>query len=74
MNPTDQSKKFGKERFFVALAPFIGLGGTTFGIIRAFERLDKASPNTIPAAILDTILGALILNAVALVWDWLSKK
>ena len=62
-----------------ALAPFVGLVGTIYGIISAFERLDRASPeNTVLQAIFDAMIfsavGIPILLLVLLAWDWLSKK
>jgi len=62
-----------------ALAPFVGLSGTIYGIISAFERFVTASPeNTVLAGIFDAMIFTAvcipILLLVLLAWDWFSEK
>ena len=57
----------------------MGLAGTMYGMIRAFERLDRASPeNTVLQAIFDAMIFSAVciplFVVVLLAWDWLSKK
>jgi biopolymer transport protein ExbB/TolQ len=78
----DKSENFREQRrleYPAALAPFVGLAGTMYGIIRAFERLDGLNPeNTVLRAIIDALIFTAIcipiLFLVLLAWDWLFKK
>jgi len=57
------------------LAPFVGLAGTTYGIISAFKRLDGASPaSAMLDALIFTAICIPILLLALLAWDWLFKK
>jgi biopolymer transport protein ExbB/TolQ len=78
-NPFDRCNNPRIER----LAPFVGLAGTTYGILRAFNYLDSRAPNDaifpgILDAILDAILAGFVCVAIVLlvwlVWNWLSTK
>ena len=81
-NPVDQSENSREQRrleYQAALAPFVGLAGTMYGIIRAFKSLDRASPiSVIAPGMLETIIFTAvcipILLLISLAWDWLSKK
>lgn len=76
------SRKSRRQRTFerqAALTPFVGLVGTTYGIFRAFEELDKGGPeSTVFAAIFDAMVLGLVCVPISilvmLAWDWLSKK
>ena len=76
------SRKSRRQRTFerqAALTPFVGLVGTTYGIFRAFEELDKGGPeSTVFAAIFDAMIFTAvcipILLLVLLAWDWFSEK
>ena len=81
-NPLDRFKNPRVQRILerqARLAPYVGLAGTIYGIIRAFSKLDSRAPNEVIApGILDAILvtfeGVVILLLVLLAWDWLSNK
>jgi flagellar motor component MotA len=65
---------------YARFTPFVGLAGTTYGIINAFNKLDSRGPNDLIdfPRILDAILAgfavSLILSLALLVWHWLSNK
>jgi len=78
-NPLDRFKNPRIE----SLAPFVGLAGTTYGIVRAFNYFDSRDPNDpyfsgILAAAIEGIVAGLvcvpIVLLVAIVWDWLSDR
>jgi biopolymer transport protein ExbB/TolQ len=82
-NPLDQFKNPRIQRILerqARLSPaFVGLAGTTYGIICAFDKLDSADPQH---SIAPCILGAIVFTGIAilvlllalLAWDWLSNK
>jgi biopolymer transport protein ExbB/TolQ len=81
-NPLDRFKNPRIQRILerqARLAPYVGLTGTIYGIIRAFSKLESQPPNEVIAAgILDALLvtfeGLVILLLALLVWDWLSDR
>jgi biopolymer transport protein ExbB/TolQ len=67
------------ERHASLTAPFVGLMGTTYGIICAFKKLDSTDPQpSITPCILDVLvftgIAVLILLRGLPAWDWLSDK
>jgi biopolymer transport protein ExbB/TolQ len=68
------------ERHASLTPPFVGLMGTTYGIICAFNKFSTAqnSQTAVFPCILDAIvftgIAVLILLLFLLVWDWLSNK
>ena len=82
-NPLDRFKNPRIQRILERLTPFVGLTGTTYGITRAFRRLDSRDPNDpifsgiLDAAIKGIVAGLVcvpIVVLVAIVWDWFSDR
>ena len=81
-NPLDRFKTLRIQRILeqqARLAPYVGLTGTIYAIIRAFSKLENRAPNSLIApGILDAILitfeGLVILLLALLVWDWLLDR
>jgi len=79
MNLSNNSRKQRRLELTAMLAPLVGLAGTIYGIIRAFQNLDnKDTNNLIFSAVLDAVIVSLEVTLTLLlalvVWHWFSNK